>query len=73
MPEPWCADDLVAQARHRGVVVTPPGTFAVGRGPVPHAVRLCLGAARDRERLTAALTTLAELLAAPPEPRAGVA
>ena len=38
-----------------------------------HAVRLCLGAARDREQLTTALTILAESLGAPLEPQAGVA
>ncbi len=73
LPEPWRADELVARARGRGIVITPPAAFAVGRGPVPHAVRLCLGAVPDRRRLAAALTALAELLDAPPEPRAGIA
>ena len=41
--------------------------FAVGRQPLPHAVRLCLQAARDRAELETALDRLAAVLAGQPE------
>jgi DNA-binding transcriptional MocR family regulator len=62
LPEPWRSDSFVAEARARGVVVTPAEAFTVGRGPVPHAVRLCTGAARTREALERGLAIVAELL-----------
>jgi DNA-binding transcriptional MocR family regulator len=52
----------VAEMRARGVVVSPPEAFVVGRAPVPHAVRLCLGAPRTRADLDRALTAVAEAL-----------
>jgi DNA-binding transcriptional MocR family regulator len=62
LPEPWRSDSFVAEARARGVAVTPAEAFTVGRGPVPHAVRLCTGAARSREALVRGLGIVAELL-----------
>jgi DNA-binding transcriptional MocR family regulator len=62
LPEPWRSDAFAAEARARGVVVTPSEAFAVGRGAAPHAVRLCLGAARRRETLVLGLDRVAELL-----------
>src|SRR6266545_166715 len=62
LPEPWRSDGFVAEARARGVVVSPPEAFVVGRASVPHAVRLCLGAPRTRDDLDRALTALAEAL-----------
>lgn len=64
LPEPWRADSFVAEAQARGVWLTPAEAFAVGRASVPHAVRLCIGAARNRESLRAGLAVVAELLAA---------
>ena len=63
LPEPWRAEAFVAEARARGVVVTPAEAFAVDRDPVVHAVRLCTGAARTREALARGLDVVAELLA----------
>jgi DNA-binding transcriptional MocR family regulator len=65
LPEPWRADDLVYQARNRGVAVTPGSVFAVGRETPANAVRVCLGSISE-ERLTQGLTILAELLHDPP-------
>ena len=62
LPEPWRSDGFVAEMRARGVVVSPPEAFVVGRAPVPHAVRLCLGAPRTRADLDRALTAVAEAL-----------
>ena len=62
LPEPWRSDTFVAAARARGVVLTPADPFVVGRGSVPHAARLCLGAARSDEELDRGLRTVAEVL-----------
>jgi DNA-binding transcriptional MocR family regulator len=62
LPEPWRSDSFVAEARARGVALTPAEAFAVGRSPVPHAVRLCTGAARTREALDRGLSIVADLL-----------
>ena len=64
LPEPWRGDAFAAEARARGVLVTPAEAFAVGREPAPHAVRICLGAARTREALARGLDAVAELLRA---------
>jgi len=62
LPEPWRGDAFAAETRARGVLLTPAEAFAVGRAPVPHAVRLCLGAARSREALSRGLDAVAGLL-----------
>ena len=62
LPEPWRREEFTAQARHRRVGVAPAEAFAVGRAPVPHAVRIGLSAARDRTQLDRALGILADLL-----------
>ena len=67
LPEPWRREVFAAEARSRGVGVAPAEVFAIGRQPVPHAVRVCLQAARRRGQLERALTILAELLAGRPQ------
>ena len=62
LPEPWRRDTFADELRARGVVVSPPEAFVVGRAPVPHAVRLCLGAPRTLEDLDRGLTAVAEAL-----------
>ncbi len=64
LPERWRGDAFAAEARARGVLVTPAEAFAVGREAAPHAVRLCLGAARTREALGRGLDVVAGLLQA---------
>ncbi len=68
LPEPWRGSDFVEQARARRVAVTPAEAFVVGREAAPHAVRVCLGAVEDMERLESGLQELAELLRGAPEP-----
>ena len=67
LPEPWRREEFTVQARQRGVGVAPAEAFAIGRAPVPHAVRIGLSAARDRAQLDRALEVLAELLREPPD------
>jgi DNA-binding transcriptional MocR family regulator len=68
IPEPWCVRDFVAQARMRGVVLSPAEDFIAGRSTSAHAVRICLGAVQERSRLGNALTTLVEILERSPAP-----
>jgi DNA-binding transcriptional MocR family regulator len=72
LPAPWRADGFAADLKARGILVTPPEAFVVGRGPVPHAVRLCLGAPRTREELVRGLTAVGEVLRGPRETGAAI-
>lgn len=67
LPDPWRSETFADEARRQGVAVTPSQSFLVGRGSAPHAVRVCLGAARDRAELERGLGLLAGLLARSPE------
>lgn len=60
LPDPWRPGEFVASLSQRGIVVTSAENFFVGRGSVPPAVRVCLGAVRDRERLREGLSIIAE-------------
>ncbi len=66
LPEPWRREVFTAEARARGVGVAPAEVFAVGRQSVPHAVRVCLQAARSRGEVEKALAILSEILAGAP-------
>jgi DNA-binding transcriptional MocR family regulator len=68
LPPPWRGEAFAEAARQRGVGVTPASAFAIGRTAVADAVRVCLGAARDRADLERGLRVLAGLLGASPEP-----
>jgi DNA-binding transcriptional MocR family regulator len=68
LPEPWRTETFVAQAKARGVVVSPSEEFVVGRESAPHAIRVCLGATVSRERLGEGLQRVSELLRTGPEP-----
>ena len=62
LPEPWRSESFAAEARARNVLVTPAEAFTIGRAQPPHAVRLCIGAARSRESLARGLAGVAGLL-----------
>ncbi len=66
LPEPWRREIFAAEARGRGVGVASAEVFAVGRQPVPHAIRLCLQAAHSIAAVERALTILADMLAGEP-------
>jgi DNA-binding transcriptional MocR family regulator len=66
LPERWeSAAGFAAEARRRGVAVTPADLFAVG-GNIPNAVRLSLSAPRTHEALSAGLRKVAQTLTAAP-------
>jgi DNA-binding transcriptional MocR family regulator len=62
LPEPWRAAGFARVCHKEGVAVLPADTFAIGRDPVPHAVRVNIGAARSRDDLARGLTIIANLL-----------
>jgi DNA-binding transcriptional MocR family regulator len=63
LPDPWRGESFAQAALQRGVAIAPAELFAVGRAPVPPAVRIGLGAARDRDQLARALRILTATLA----------
>ena len=62
LPEPWRATDFTAQLLAHGVKVIESEVFAVGRGEIPHAVRINVSAARSREQLAAGLRIIVDVL-----------
>jgi len=62
LPPPWRAGDFKMEAEARGVRVLTADVFAVGREPVPHAVRICMGAPDSAAEATRGLEILAEVL-----------
>ncbi len=72
LPEPWRADEFVDQLRRQGVNVAAASVFAVGRESAPPAIRVSLGAARDRPSLERALRIIDTSLKQPPSPVAPV-
>jgi DNA-binding transcriptional MocR family regulator len=72
LPPPWRPGPFVEQARQRGVAVNSASAFAADPAAAPAAVRICLGAESDRDRLAAALAILAEILAGPAPPEEAV-
>jgi DNA-binding transcriptional MocR family regulator len=63
LPEPWRSDTFATEVRARGLAVTPAEAFLVGRGAVPPAVRVCVGAARSAAELDRALAAVTGALA----------
>lgn len=72
LPEGRRSEEFVAQARRNGVSVTSAELFTTGPGPVPAAVRVCIGAPRTRAQLERGLRRLREVLDAGPEPLAAI-
>jgi DNA-binding transcriptional MocR family regulator len=62
LPEPWTSGDFTRLAAESGVLVTPDETFMVGRRPLPHAVRLSISGAADRDALRFGLGVLRDIL-----------
>jgi DNA-binding transcriptional MocR family regulator len=63
LPRHWNREDFVAHVLREGLAVVPSEAFAVDRAAAaPHAVRVSLGAARNRTELSTALHLLAAAL-----------
>ena len=71
LPQPWTRGAFQARLRSLDVSVVPSDAFAVA-GPAPEGVRISLGAAVTREDLTAALTTIRDVLGEGPDWQTGV-
>jgi DNA-binding transcriptional MocR family regulator len=57
LPDRWSRTDFIAELLRQGLAVVGSEAFAVDHS-APHAVRLCLGAARNRAELSTALQLL---------------
>ena len=68
LPDPWRSNEFAAQLKRRGVLVSPSEAFVPGREEAPHAVRICLGTPRTRERLEGALAVVRGVLQETPDP-----
>jgi DNA-binding transcriptional MocR family regulator len=64
LPRHWSRGDFVAHVLREGLAVVPSEAFAVDQAAAPHAVRVSLGAARNRTELSTALHLLAVTLKA---------
>lgn len=62
LPPQWRTHTFAQACLAQGVQIGPADDFAVGQAPVPHCVRLALGAPNDRAELSTALATVADLL-----------
>ena len=67
---PLAGVEFMEQARLRGVIVSAGQSFAVGQGPPPPFVRICLGPPSTREALAQALGVIRDVRARPPMPHA---
>ena len=65
LPEPWTSELYVLRAEKLGVAINGAEWFAVGHGPVPQAVRVCIGIAPDLPVLRWAVTVLDRLIDQP--------
>ena len=67
VPEHWELDALQRELRRRGVALTLPDPFLPPGTPRPRAMRLCIGAECDDERLRAGLSSVREIFEQYPE------
>lgn len=63
LPSPWTGEKFEAEALARGVAVTPGNIFSIGDNPAANrAIRLCIGAESDPERIRSGLEIISGLL-----------
>lgn len=69
LPGLWRTGPFIEEARRRGLLITGPDPFIVGREADPHAVRLTLGdSVREDNDFQRGVETFARLVASDPEP-----
>lgn len=73
LPEPWRSQEFLAEARRRGVALTPSEVFSTGRANAPRAVRISLVTEGSHTRLRDGLTVVADILRQDPRPWVGLA
>jgi DNA-binding transcriptional MocR family regulator len=66
LPDRWRADEFVGSAAVHGIAIAQTHSFVVGRTSMPHAVRLCIGAAGNLGALEIACDRLERLLGTAP-------
>jgi DNA-binding transcriptional MocR family regulator len=64
LPDRWTKTDFVVELSRQSLAVAGSEAFVIDHGRPPHAVRLCLGAARNRADLVTALELLVRTLGA---------
>jgi len=62
LPDDWTAVQFASEAQRRGVLISPADSFHVGDGVADPALRVCLAAAADHDRLRKGLTVLSDIL-----------
>ncbi|NEI73651.1 aminotransferase class I/II-fold pyridoxal phosphate-dependent enzyme [Rhizobium lusitanum] len=67
LPEQWRAEEFIDAAAADGITIAPTHSFVVGRRPMPHAVRLCIGSPASVETLKVACGRLERLLNSQPK------
>jgi DNA-binding transcriptional MocR family regulator len=68
LPEAWRAEELVSEARLRGVAITPAAPFTVSRDASENAVRISLGGAATATGIERGLARLVEVMQRQSEP-----
>jgi DNA-binding transcriptional MocR family regulator len=68
IPEPWREQEFVAEASKRNVLLNPAEAFLIGRGAVPHAIRISLGGVKSQDVLSRGLSVIREILSRGPQP-----
>ena len=67
LPEEHHADEVIRILSQRGIVMAGPESFITTQPNPPRALRLCLGSAATREKLTTALTQVRDVLSNSPQ------
>ena len=67
LPEEHHADEVIRILSQRGIVMAGPESFITTQPTPPRALRLCLGSAATREKLTTALTQVRDVLSNSPQ------
>lgn len=66
LPQGWRASTFLRTAEARGVLVRSADEYALVHGKAPNAIRIAIAGNTTIEDFSAAMRTLAELLARPP-------
>ena len=65
LPAPWRATDFTIAANERNVMVLEAERFVVGRGAAPHAIRISITSAQNKELFKEGLQIIKDLMKSP--------